>query len=199
MGSSSSRSASFSCPHGSRRRANDSTTSSPYDSIEDQRTLYCAADRDPPRWRRRKKHFLSANKSLAGRIAKHRKPVAAAAAAAAVAVSGAKGRSPVLAAPKPSSSSKELRRRKSTRKRNGCRARASDSGRGSDECDCGDGGGVSSDDAAADASLASCPYCNEEEEEEEFANLDDEKEFVKSSLLRIEATEHEVSQTLFRV
>ena len=187
MGSSSSRSASFSCPHGSRRRSNDSATSSPYDSIEDQRTLYCAADRDPPRWRRRKKHFLSANKSLAGRIAKHRKPVASAAAAA---VAGAKGKSPVLASSKSSSSSKEFRRRKSTRKRNGCRARASDSGRGSDECDCGDGdgGGMSSDEAAATESLASCPYCNEEEEEE-FGNLDGEKEFVKSSLLRIEANE----------
>ena len=146
MGSSSSRSANFGHSHGSRR-SHDSSTS-PYDSIEDERTLYFAVDR-PPRWRR--KHFLSANKSLAGRIAKHRKAVGAAA--------GAK--SP--AAPAPASSCR--RRRKSSKKR-----KASDSGRGSDECDCasssgGDGGDRASSDEGGE-SLVSCRYCDEEEEEE---------------------------------
>ena len=83
MGSSSSRSASFGHSHGSRRSADSST--SPYDSIDDERTVYyggCGGGGDPrPRWRR--KHFLSANKSLAGRIAKHRKAVGASGAAAA--------------------------------------------------------------------------------------------------------------------
>ena len=164
MGSSSSRSASFGHSHGSRR-SHDSSTS-PYDSIEDERTLYYAAGDQPPRWRR--KHFLSANKSLAGRIAKHRKAVAVAA--------GAKG--PAGAAPA-SSSSRMCRRR---RRRSSQRRKASDSGRGSDECDCasgGDGGDRASSDEG-DESLVSCRYCDEEEEEEE-------KKFVPLWSLRIEA------------
>ena len=152
MGSSSSRSASFGHSHGSRR-SHDSSTS-PYDSIEDERTLYYAGDQ-PPRWRR--KHFLSANKSLAGRIAKHRKAVA-------VAAAGAKG--PAGAAPA-ASSSRMCRRR---RRRSSQRRKASDSGRGSDECDCasssgGDGGDRASSDEGGE-SLVSCRYCDEEEEEE---------------------------------
>ena len=161
MGSSSSRSASFGHSH-CRRRSPESSTS-PYDSIEDERTIYYAGDH-PPRWRR--KHFLSANKSLAGRIAKHRKAVGTGA--------GAKS----LAAPGPaaySSSRMCRRRRKSSKKRN-----ASDSGRGSDECDCD---GVGADRASSDEggeSVASCRYCDEEEEEED-------KKFVLSCPLRIEA------------
>ena len=166
MGSSSSRSASFGHSHGSRR-SHDSSTS-PYDSIEDERTLYYAGDQ-PPRWRR--KHFLSANKSLAGRIAKHRKAVAVAA--------GAKGPAGAGAAPA-ASSSRMCRRR---RRRSSQRRKASDSGRGSDECDCasgGDGGDRASSDEG-DESLVSCRYCDEEEEEEE------EKKFVPLWSLRIEA------------
>ena len=166
MGSSSSRSASFGHSHDSQR-SHDSSAS-PYESIEDRRTLYYADQ--PPRWRR--KHFLSANKSLAGRIAKHRK---------AAAVAGG-GKSP---APATSSSSRMCRRRrKSYQKR-----KASDSGRGSDECDCGSGGGdKASSDEEGDESLVSCRYCDEEEEEE-LRNLkgEAEKKFVLSWSLRIEA------------
>ena len=163
MGSSSSRSASFGHSHGSRRSADSST--SPYDSIDDERTVYygggCGGD-PRPRWRR--KHFLSANKSLAGRIAKHRKAVGA---------SGGGG-----GAKSPASSRVSRRRRKTSKRR-----KASDSGRGSDECDCASGGGagagdIASSDEGAD-SLVSCRYCDEEEEEE-LRKLDgeEEKKFV---------------------
>ena len=160
MGSSSSRSASFGHSHGSRRSADSST--SPYDSIDDERTVYYGGGGggDPrPRWRR--KHFLSANKSLAGRIAKHRKAVGA---------SGGGG------AKSPASSRVSRRRRKTSKRR-----KASDSGRGSDECDCASGGGagdIASSDEGAD-SFVSCRYCDEEEEEE-LRKLDgeDEKKFV---------------------
>ena len=156
MGSSSSRSASFGHSHGSRRSADSST--SPYDSIDDERTIYYGGD-PRPRWRR--KHFLSANKSLAGRIAKHRKAVGAS--------GGGGAKSPV--------SSRVSRRRRKTSKRR----KASDSGRGSDECDCASGGAagdIASSDEGAD-SLVSCRYCDEEEEEE-LRKLDgeEEKKFV---------------------
>ena len=163
MGSSSSRSASFGHSHGSRRSADSST--SPYDSIDDERTVYhggCGGGDPRPRWRR--KHFLSANKSLAGRIAKHRKAVGA---------SGGGG-----GAKSPASSRVSRRRRKTSKRR-----KASDSGRGSDECDCASGAGAgdiaSSDEG--DDSLVSCRYCDEEEEEE-LRKLDgeEEKKFVPS-------------------